>query len=120
MKKGYSETINDALKSIKDFSNGNCIMGNPIITGEGSTVIPVSKITVGLLSGKGEYGEVKIFKPNKNYPNTNAGGGIVSVKPFGFLVEKKGRIKFISTPIDYIDKAMDYLVNMVEDKNEKT
>lgn len=115
----YSETINDALKSVKEFSNGNVVIGDTLVTQSGTTIIPVSKITVGLLSGTGEYGEVKVFSLNKNYPKSNAGGGVITVKPFGFLIEKGKKIKFLSVPSDYLDKAFDSIVSFLDDKNEK-
>lgn len=115
----YTEIINDALKGISDFTSGNVIIGDPIITPNGSTVIPVSKVTVGLLSGMGEYGEIKLFSSNKDYPKSNAGGGVVSVKPFGFLIEKGKSVKFVSTPDDYMDKTLNAVVDFLEARNEK-
>lgn len=115
----YSEILNDAIKSIGGVSDSVSVIGEPIVTKSGTTVIPISKITVGLISGTGEYGKVKVFSCNKNYPKSNAGGGVVSIKPFGFLVEKGKRITFLSAPTDYVDKAMDAALSILEDKNEK-
>lgn len=97
----------------------DAIIGNPIITPSGTVIIPVSKLSMGLCLGKGEYGEVKVFSPNKNYPNVNAEGGIVSMKPFGFLIETKKGVRFISLPETYMDKTMDAIMNFLGEKNEK-
>lgn len=112
----YTEAIEGALKSLKDISTTEAIIGNPILTPSGSTVIPISKVTVGLVSGKGEYGEVKIFSRNKNYPNSNASGGVASVVPIGFLIEEKSKIKYLSCPKDYIDKTLETLSGLLNDK----
>lgn len=112
----YTEALDGALKSLKDISSTEAIIGDPILTPSGSTVIPVSKVTVGILSGKGEYGEVKIFSRNKNYPNSNALGGVASVVPIGFLVEEKSKIKYLSCPKDCMDKTLEVLTGLLNDK----
>lgn len=112
----YTEALEGALKGLKDISTTEAIIGNPILTPSGSTVIPVSKVTVGLIGGKGEYGEVKIFSRNKNYPNSNAAGGIASVVPIGFLIEEKSKIKYLACPKDYMDKTIEALTGLLNDK----
>ena len=64
-----SVTSDFMVKSIKDFGDvldANSIIGTPIKTDEGNTIIPVLKITVGYLGGGGEYGDIKIFTKEKS------------------------------------------------------
>lgn len=110
----YANVFNDALKTMEGFASGNVVLGSPVVTPSGTTVIPVSKVTVGMISGKGEYGEVKLFSLNKNYPESNAVGGIATVKPVGFLVETSNKMKFISCPQDALDKTMESIYNLLE------
>lgn len=116
----YTDAVSNLLTGIKELTDSNMVFGNPIILKSGTTVIPVSKVTIGLISAKGEYGEIKIFQSNKNYPNTGGGGGIVSVKPCGFLIEKNKSIKYISCPQDYMDKTIETITSFLENNNEKT
>ncbi len=37
----------------------NTVIGNPIVSASGAQIIPFTKVTMGYLSGGGEYGEVK-------------------------------------------------------------
>ncbi len=116
--------VNDALNGIKEFSEANAIIGDTIITPNGTVIIPVSRVTAGLISGRGEYGEVKFFQSRNDYPHSNGGGGLVSIKPIGFLIEKDSIIKFIKCPVDFAEKTLDSLASVFENyfnevKNEK-
>lgn len=115
----YSESVNDALKKVVNLEYKNAVIGDPIITPSGTTVIPVCKISIGLAKGGGEFGKITSFCKNKSYPKTDAGGGVVSVKPCGFLVEKGKNIKYVSVPKDYMDKTIDYALQFLEKQNEK-
>ena len=53
--------VKETLKNINMLSDADVIIGKPIMTARGTTVIPISKMTVGFLSGDGEYGKIKLF-----------------------------------------------------------
>ena len=112
-KEEIKNVINETLKNFACLSDANSVVGSPITADNGVTIVPVSKMTVGFLSGGGEYGEIKIFGGNKNYPLTSGSGGIVTVKPSGFIVVENSGVKFISCPEDYIEKGMDELFKMI-------
>ena len=122
--KEYNEEIkniiNDTLKNFGYLSDANTIIGTPVALSGETTVIPVSKMTVAFLSGGGQYGEIKMFQPNKNYPLSSGSGGVISVKPSGFIVEERGRVKFVSCPEDTLEKAADKLFGALEKIYEKT
>ena len=54
--------------------NANSIIGTPVKTDDGTTIIPVLKITVGYLGGGGEYGDIKLITKEKTskYCDNNA------------------------------------------------
>ena len=43
------------MDSIRDMVDVNTVIGEPITTADGSTVIPVSKVSFGFVAGGGEY-----------------------------------------------------------------
>ena len=49
----------ERLNSLTDV---NTVIGKPIITASGCQIIPFSKVTLGNLTGGGEYGDVKVIK----------------------------------------------------------
>lgn len=119
MRNNKNTNIDKKTNISETYLNPKEIIGDPIITPSGTVILPVFKVLKGICKGIGEYGEVKVFSPNKSYPKTDAEGGIVSVKPCGFLIEKKGNVKFISVPETYMDKTMDAIIDFIGSKNEK-
>lgn len=116
--------IATAIKNINSVLDVNTVIGKPILTEKGS-LIPVSKITFGLITGGGEYGEIKLFQANKTLPFAGGNGAVVSVKPMGFLVNNDDKYSFIQITENPLDKlittADEFLEKATEGKhgNEK-
>lgn len=88
-----SGIIETSLEQIKNVVDANTIIGTPINTPGGTTVIPVSKIMVGFASGGVDYvgknGKGASDEAHRAPTATNFGGGGgtgVTVQPVGFLV----------------------------------
>lgn len=89
-----SDIIRSSLEGIKSFTNVDMGVGNAIHTPSGVTVIPISKISVGMATGGIDYGTKKIIG-TQNF----GGGGTtgVSVTPLGFLtVNEKCEVNLIT------------------------
>ena len=82
-----NKAIETALKNLSTMVDVNTVVGKPIKTENGEYVVPISKVTVGVLSGGGEYGKVGIFKKGSDLPYSAGNGAIISVKPCGFLLK---------------------------------
>lgn len=84
-KNKISELIESSLDSIRELVDANTIIGEPIVTAVGTTIIPVSKVSVGFAGGGNDYAGKNSAAVGKN--NFGGGGGTgVSVTPVGFLV----------------------------------
>ena len=89
-----TEIIQASLEQIKQVVDANTIIGTPITTPNGTTIIPVSKVMVGFASGGLDYLGKNMARKAQNSPQnsgltTNFGGGGgtgVTVQPVGFLV----------------------------------
>ena len=46
-----SEMIQASLMGIKDFARADVAIGGPILTPSGSTIIPISKVSIGFAGG---------------------------------------------------------------------
>ncbi len=58
------KTTMDELKRMVDV---NTIVGEPLVSGDGTMIMPVSRVSLGFVSGGGEYGEgASILKKNDN------------------------------------------------------
>ena len=90
-----------SLDSIKAMLDANTIIGDPIQTPVGTTIIPISKITVGYASGGIDYAK-KDTPQNSHNNNFGGGGGTgITVTPVAFLVvgaDGKVDILNVNTP----------------------
>ena len=88
-----SDIIKASLDGIRSFANGDTVVGNIISTPSGVTVIPVSRVTVGIATGGIDYG-----KPSSPKDNFGGGGGTgASVSPVAFLaVSREGELSLIN------------------------
>lgn len=68
----------------------NTIVGDPITTPDGITLIPVSKVTFGFTSGGADF-------PIKESAGFGGGGGAgVKIEPIGFLTIVNGTVKMLN------------------------
>lgn len=113
------EMIDASLSNIKSMLDANTIIGDPIVTESGTTLIPVSKISVGYVSGGLDYNKKKNEKDqDKNAPaNFGGGGGTgISVSPVAFIVidsDGKADMLSINAPAGATDTASQ-IVNLVD------
>lgn len=83
-----SNIIKTSLESIRTVVDANTIIGDPIVTPAGITVLPVSKVSVGFASGGFDYlGKNAATTSKDNGNNFGGGGGSgLTVEPVAFLV----------------------------------
>ncbi len=79
--------IDTSIQNLDGLADVNTVIGTPIITASGYQVIPFSKVTMGNLSGGGEYGDVKVVKETDSMPFAGGSGAVISMKPMGFLID---------------------------------
>lgn len=81
------ETImQTAMSEIKEMVDVNTIIGEPITSTDGATIIPVSKVSFGFVSGGGEYGNAAPDKTEPAFPFAGGASSGVSLNPVAFLV----------------------------------
>lgn len=108
------EKTAEKLTSLVDV---NTVIGKPVVTASGAQVIPFTKVTMGYLSGGGEYGEVKKIEDGECLPFAGGAGTIINVKPTGFLIDDGVECRLVritDDPLDgLIEKASDLLNKLV-------
>lgn len=92
-----TEIIRASIDSIKSSFDANTITGEPIVTQNGTVIIPVSKLSVGFATGGVDY-LGKNTPPTSAKSNFGGGGGTgVSVTPVAFLVvSPNGNVEMLS------------------------
>ncbi len=96
-----NDIIRTSLDSIRSMVDTNTVIGEPINTANGTTVIPVSKVFVGFASGGIDYlgkNAVSASAPKTTANNFGGGGGTgLTVSPVAFLViDKDGGVKLLN------------------------
>ena len=101
-----NELMESAVSRIRQLTDTNTIVGSPIVTPDGITVIPVSRVSFGFATGGSNS--------SKNTRFTGANGAGVKVEPIGFFVIKDGNCRMISvaTPPS---STMERIVELVPD-----
>lgn len=114
-KQTISELMQSAMGKVKEMVDVNTIVGEPIQTPDGVTLIPISKVSFGFGGGGGEFGG----KPQPAPQNFGAGLGVgVKVTPVAFLVVKDGAVRVLPVAVPAAT-TVDRVVEMVPDLIDK-
>ena len=112
------DIIKTSLENLRSMIDANTVIGNPISTESGTTIIPVSKVSMGFASGGLDYNG-KIVKPTPaptGAQNFGGGGGTgLSVVPVGFLVVGvDGSVSMINVGDKIPSDPVEQIIDLVE------
>jgi len=115
--------MDNAMTKIKSFAASDTIMGTPVVTADGASIIPVSKVTMGFLTGGGEYSDLS-RENYSEYPFAGGSGAGVSVSPVAFLVSDGKTVKLLgmedkSALEKILETIPDVLDSLFQDKGKK-
>ena len=105
--------MRSSMENLRDMIDVNTVIGDIVETGDGSYILPISKVTFGFASGGSEFGdagEVDRSLSHNKYPFGGGAGAGVSVKPVAFLVIRKDTVRLL--PVNY-DTTVDRIVDSV-------
>ena len=120
------ELMQSTMDNVKNMLKVDTVVGEPIYTPDGITLVPISRISVGFGGGGVEFTAKKIGG-DRPYGGGNATG--VKIEPIGFLVIKEGVIRMINiTPpasttvdrlIDLVPQVMDKVDAFINKQQDK-
>lgn len=116
MSQNLPNMLENTIAKIREMLDVNSVVGEPITTADGITIIPVSKISVGLGGGGSDF-----VSKNVNRHENPFGGGVgagVKVTPVAFLVVKEGNVRMIPVAAP-ANTTADRIVEMVPDTLDK-
>ena len=89
--------VSEALESIKSMVDMDTIVGSALEMGDGVVCYPIIKITIGIVSGGGQYANKLIVrKLNGNHPFAGGLGTGFTAEPMGFLIVNNGEHQMIT------------------------
>ena len=102
--------IEKTLSSLQSISTTKTIFGEPINLPDGTSIVPVSKVSIGFVVGGGEYSDLSTRRVATHYPMAGGSGGGVMLSPIGFLVSTGNEVKYVSTTAEQnFQKIMEVL-----------
>lgn len=87
--------MDNAFVRLKGLVNADTVIGSAVVTADGTSIIPVSRVTMGFLTGGGEYSD-NMNSEREEYPFAGGSGAGLSVSPIGFLVSDGNTVKLVS------------------------
>lgn len=100
------------MEKIRQMVDVNTIVGESITTPDGTTIIPISKISYGFGSGGSDIPQ-KVKSDNSNDLFGGGAGAGISITPVGFLTVSNGEVKMIQ--IEPFNSSIDRIIELAPD-----
>lgn len=116
MSQNLPNMLDGTIAKIREMVDVNSVIGEPIVTADGVTIIPVSKVSVGFGGGGSDF-----VSKNLNHHENPFGGGVgagVKVTPIAFLIIKEGNVRMMPVAAP-ANTTVDRLVEMLPDTLDK-
>ncbi len=118
--------LENTIAKIREMVDVNSVIGNPITTPDGVTIIPVSKVSVGFGGGGSDF----VNKGTGNgEPFGGGAGGGVKVTPICFLIVKDGSVRMmpVAAPanttadriVEMVPDTLDKIANFIDSRTQK-
>ncbi len=105
-----SELMDTTMTKIREMVDSNAIVGEPITTPDGVTLIPVSRVSFGFGSGGGTYGQTS--------ERFGGGGGAgVKIDPVAFLLIKDGQTRMMPVTVPAVatvDRVLEMAPQLID------
>lgn len=111
-----SDLMSTTMQKIREMVDVNTIIGTPIRTDDGVTLIPVSKLTFGFASGGSEF-SAKNQKPDTDNAFGGGSGAGVNIDPVAFLIVKGDTVKLlpVAPPVgNTVDRVVELVPEMFD------
>ncbi len=108
--------LENTIAKIREMVDVNSVIGTPITTPDGVTIIPISKVSIGFGGGGSDF-----VSKNVNHQENPFGGGAgggVKINPVAFLVVKDGNVRMLPVAAP-ANTTADRIVEMVPDTLDK-
>lgn len=115
-KNPLNELLQDSMAKVREMVDTNTIVGQPIQTPDGVTLIPISRVSFGFGGGGTAFGNKKEPAADPNLGSAMGAG--VKVEPVAFLIIKDGTVRVMPVAVPAVT-TVDRIVEMVPDVVDK-
>lgn len=124
MSQNLPNMLENTITKIREMVDANTVVGTPITTADGVTIIPVSKISIGLGGGGADFSAKA--PTNQEQPFGGGVGAGVKVTPVAFLVIRGESVRMMPVAtapnttadrvVEMIPDALDRIVSVIDKK----
>ena len=115
MSQNVPNMLQSTIERIREMVDVNSVIGEPITTPDGVTIIPVSKVSVGFGGGGSDFVSKNA---GHDYPFGGGAGGGVKIDPIAFLVVSGGTVRMLPVPVP-ANTTPDRIVELIPDTLDK-
>ncbi len=112
--KRVNELVGQSMQELSALADITAVVGTPIKTASGYQVIPVSRVTLGYVSGGSDIGETKVIKEGDVAPFAGGSGAVVSLRPAGFILDDGNGCRFLHAGGDPLDNLIDKAAELLK------
>ena len=108
-----AEFLRASIAKIKEMVDANTVVGDPVTTPDGVTLVPVSRVSVGFAGGGGD-----LVKQRDGCVGGSGAG--IKIETIGFLIVRDGAVRMLniqppaSTTIDRVIDLVPQLIDRAE------
>ena len=101
------------MEKIKQMVDVNTVIGDPVTTPDGTTVIPISRVSYGFASGGSDL-------PSKAQPSSGlfagGSGAGITINPIAFLAIQNGNVRILQIEpyLSSVDRALEKVPDVVD------
>ena len=124
MSQNLPNMLENTIAKIREMVDVISVIGNPITTPDGVTIIPVSKVSVGFGGGGSDF-----VNKGSGAPFGGGAGGGVKVTPICFLIVKDGSVRMmpVAAPayttadriVEMVPDTLDKIANFIDSRTQK-
>ena len=111
--------MSNSMSKIKDMIDVNTVIGSPITTPDGVTLIPITKVSVGYGGGGSDFA-TKNYPANRDNAFGGGAGAGVTIMPMAFVVIRGESVRMLpvsepaSTSVDRIVELVPDILDRIE------
>ena len=110
MQTPMAEFLQASMSKLKEMVDVNTVVGEPITTPDGVTLVPVSRVSFGFGHGGGD-----LVKQRSGF--AGGGGAGIRIEPIGFLIVKDGVVRMLNIQppaVTTIDRVIDLVPQLLD------
>lgn len=115
MSHNLPDMLQSTLQKVKELMDVNSVVGDPITTPDGVTILPVCKVSYGVGGGGSDFATKSNNRPN--YPFGGGAGVGAKIVPIAFLIIKGESVRLLpvtAAPSTTADRALEMVPDVLD------